>query len=160
MRTVALRSADGTVRAHALVDDADWHEVDRYRWLLTSDGYVARWDRASRTLVRLHRELFGLRRGDGVEVDHANGDRLDNRRHNLRRCTGAQNQQNRPRLAVNNTSGRRGVAWDRSRGKWLAYARLDGRQHNLGRYDDVDEAAATAARFRAEHMPFSAEAAA
>ena len=44
----------------------------------------------------LHREVLGLTPGDGLETDHRNGDRLDNRRSNLRVATRAQNAQNVP----------------------------------------------------------------
>lgn len=52
------------------------------------------------------------------------------------------------------------VTWDKSRGKWMATAMLDGRRTTIGRFDTEDQAAAAVAAWRAEHMPFSAEAAA
>lgn len=41
----------------------------------------------------------------------------------------------------NNTSGIRGVTWDKSRSKWLAQITFKGRNYNLGRYDTIEEAA-------------------
>lgn len=46
-------------------------------------------------------------------------------------------------------TGVRGVSFDRSRGKWVAQVQHRGRQHNLGRYGSIGEAAAAVARKRA-----------
>lgn len=74
------------------------------------------------------------------EVDHANGDGLDNRRANLRRATRTQNNAN-ARLRRNNTSGFKGVSWDKRTGRWMAGIRIDYRQRYLGRFDSPEEAA-------------------
>lgn len=50
--------------------------------------------------------------------------------------------------AKNNTSGYKGVTWDGSRGKWMAQIVFQGKKHNLGRYNTLEEAAA--ARKQAE----------
>jgi len=74
-----------------------------------------------------------------VEVDHKNGDPLDNRRQNLRLCTHAQNQHNTG-LSCVNTSGFKGVS---KRGKrWKAQIRINGKQTYLGTYDTPEEAGA------------------
>lgn len=57
---------------------------------------------------------------ESMVVDHINGDKRDNRRANLRVVTFAENVQNRTRLPANNTSGIRGIVWDRNRSKWIA----------------------------------------
>jgi hypothetical protein len=41
---------------------------------------------------------------------------------------------------ANNTSGVRGVSWDKSRGKWIATICVSGKQRNLGRFDNKDRA--------------------
>lgn len=84
-------------------------------------------------------------------VDHKNQIRDDNRWSNLRHATPAQNVAN-SRIRSHNSSGYRGVSWEKSRGKWKAYGRVGGVLKNLGRYNDVLEAAAAAKRWRAEHF--------
>jgi len=87
----------------------------------------------------------------GMEVDHINGNRLDNRRDNLRVVTPAVNQRNRHRLNKNNTSGYRGVARS-THGTWRAEIRVDRRKIHLGYFDSREEA--FAARVQAEARYF------
>jgi len=57
------------------------------------------------------------------------------------------------RLPSNNKSGVRGVSLDNSRGKWVAYIKVDGKQYTLGRFKTIEEAAA--ARKAAEEKRYS-----
>jgi hypothetical protein len=77
-----------------------------------------------------------------LDVDHINGNTLDNRRQNLRPATRAQNSWN-SRLRSNNTSGRRGVSFCKMTGRWSALIRSNGKgPKRLGRFATVEEAAA------------------
>lgn len=74
----------------------------------------------------------------GREVDHRNLNRLDNRRSNLRMATRQQNSANCSRKSA---SRFRGVTWDKARGKWAAGVKIDYVRHNLGRFDNEEDAA-------------------
>jgi hypothetical protein len=74
-------------------------------------------------------------------VDHRSRDGFDNRWANLRQATIAQQRQNSS-LSRRNTSGHKGVSWDRAKGKWQAGIGVNGRRLALGRFDDVEQAAA------------------
>lgn len=89
----------------------------------------------------LHRLIMG--EPEGLEVDHRNGDGLDNRRQNLRVATHAQNLANQ-RLSAANTSGFKGVSFDRTRPNkpWAAYIKHGGRKLFLGRHETREAAAA------------------
>lgn len=76
----------------------------------------------------------------GKEVDHINGNTLDNRRGNLRLVTKSENSINQKDRACN-TSGFRGVHFDKSRGKWMAFVGTKPFK-NLGRFETMDEAIA------------------
>lgn len=92
-------------------------------------------------LYRSHRLAFYWMRGewpDGV-VDHINGIKHDNRWCNLRECSQSQNMMN-CQVRSNNTTGMVGVSWDKSRQKWLAQIRLNGKKKNLGRYETKEQA--------------------
>lgn len=154
---IPLRNRAGEVVAHALVDNADEVAITRHRWHL-GHGYAKRSVyRADGTIgtQSMHRAVLGLGVGDGGEVDHINGDRLDNRRANLRITDRAGNQANRHGAdqTVGRTSSYRGVC--RVNGRWLAQAQVGGRHYNLGSFDDELEAARVASAFRREHMPTS-----
>jgi hypothetical protein len=68
-----------------------------------------------------------------AQIDHCNGDGLDNRLSNLREATRAQNGYNRK--ATNAKSGIRGVRWHPEKHKWQAYIKRPGRQHHIGYYN-------------------------
>jgi hypothetical protein len=92
----------------------------------------------SRTGSRLHRYVMDA--PIGVDVDHINGDTLDNRRENLRLVTARQNQAN-SRKRKEASSKYKGVAWHPVSGKWRAYISPNGKQQHLGLFSDEVDAA-------------------
>jgi len=126
MKTIEL-----TQGYSALVDDEDYEWLNQYKWcvgLLTS-GLIAMRRRKGKT-VYMHRVIMNAQKSQ--VVDHANRDRLDNRRSNLRFATGSQNSANRgPQL--NNTSGYKGVSKGSYRG-WQADIRLNYRSIYIGTF--------------------------
>lgn len=86
----------------------------------------------------------------GVDVDHINRIPNDNRWVNLRLASHGDNLANTG-VQKNNTSGYRGVSWDRSKGKWTAAGYKHGKSVFLGRYADLEEAASVAEAWRKEH---------
>lgn len=156
---IPLRRRDGSVAAYTWVDKDDAPEILQYRWSLHSTGRAVRGvyeSGSQRTYhVRMHRQLMGLTRYDGLEVDHINRDPLDNRRKNLRVCTHAQNRQNNgPRK--DNTSGYLGVTWDPTRKKWKGQVQVNYTNHFVGRFTRKKDAAKAVSEFRRQHVPFSA----
>jgi hypothetical protein len=73
------------------------------------------------------------------EIDHINGDRLDNRIANLRSATSQENNRNRA-IGINNTSGAIGVYWNVSKSKWAAQIHINGKQKHIGHFKSKDEA--------------------
>jgi len=122
-----------------LVDDADGDWLRQWRWLLVGNGYAGRFVRSGGTsrLVYLHRLLLDA--GPDQRVDHINGDRLDNRRDNLRLVSHRQNQQNR-RPSTDTSSGRKGVTWHARIHKWHVRITVDGQRLHLGYYADLETA--------------------
>lgn len=74
-----------------------------------------------------------------ADIDHINGNTSDNRIENLRLATHAENMRNR-RMPKTNTSGVKGVYWDREKRKWRAGLRFDGKNKNLGYFSDLSVA--------------------
>jgi hypothetical protein len=96
----------------------------------------------SRQLVA-HRVIWLLKFGEwpSADIDHINGNRLDNRIENLRAVSRADNLRNR-RMPITNTSGIVGVGWDKARGKWRAQIEANGLAKCLGHFEEKADAAA------------------
>ncbi len=124
----------------AVVSPEDYEYLTQWSWHLCVHGYAAR--RPETGMVYMHRAVMERVAPDlyGLEVDHIDLDKLNNRRSNLRVATRAQNARNRG-LLPNNTSGYMGVSWDRTRSKWLACIEVDATRHSIGRFDTAVEAA-------------------
>lgn len=150
--SIPLHDRAGEVVAHALVDDVD-AAVANARWYKGNDGYARR--KFEGRVQLLHRHLLGLTPGDTRIGDHINGDRLDNRRTNIRIADRRTNSQNR---RVMSASGFRGVTWHKRAKKWQAAVKLDDRNHYLGLFETAEAAAEAAAEFRRTWMPGSREA--
>jgi hypothetical protein len=73
------------------------------------------------------------------QIDHINGNGLDNRIENLRLADNFQNSWNKKK-AANNTSGVKGVSWHKPSQKWVARITVFGRVMSLGSFDDVEDA--------------------
>lgn len=122
----------------ALIDVCDTASVAAWNWTGTKTGYAARGD--GRATTHMHTQILG--RVDGYEVDHIDGNGMNNRRGNLRHVTKAQNQMNRH--AVASRSGFKGVTANRH--NWsAAISKRDGagvrRRRYLGTYQDAVHAA-------------------
>jgi hypothetical protein len=76
---------------------------------------------------------------DGVTIDHKNHNTIDNRIDNLRLATQSEQNYN-TKLRVNNTSGVRGVSFDKRRDKWVAYIHVDSKRIHLGYFDCFNDA--------------------
>jgi hypothetical protein len=92
---------------------------------------------------RAHRVLWALEHGEWppktLVIDHENSAAHDNASSNRRLATQMQNTQNQ-RLRSNNTSGLKGVSWEKNRGKWLALIDVNKSRIGLGLFSDKREA--------------------
>ncbi len=155
---IPLRARGGPIKGYTLVDAADADFVNQWRWNLSTKGYAVRGVRVGKRTdsIRLHRELLGLVRGDGLEGDHRNLNKLDNRRSNLRVIPKTAQQQNMP-SRTGSSSQYRGVSWNKAARKWEAHARAGGKSHYLGLFVSEEEAAEAARAARALLMPYATD---
>lgn len=89
----------------------------------------------------LHRIIYEMHKGEiekGLQIDHIDGDPLNNKIENLRVCTQTQNRQN-SKLSSNNTTGYRGVVRTKNN-KFQARLTLEGKKLYLGLFDTPKEA--------------------
>jgi hypothetical protein len=133
---------------HTTIDEEDLPLLGHYKWqaLRTPSGnyYAVRtqWTPDGKShRVAMHRVIAGAL--DGEEVDHWDGDGLNNTRQNLRRTDKAHNQANRGTPRSNRWSGYKGVVFDPKRvaNPWQAYIGTDSERESLGSYDTAEKAA-------------------
>ena len=135
-----------------LVDTVDLPLVTPFTWSITKGksgpayarAYVGG-GRAAGKYARMHRLL--LRPEPHEDVDHINGDGLDNRRANLRAISRAENLINTGAFKTNK-AGARGVCWYPAYAKWRAYITVAKKMKTLGYF--ATKEAAIDARRRAE----------
>lgn len=125
----------------AIVDDADYDYLSQFRWYAlkkkeTRTVYAVADIESKR--ISMHRLI--LAPPSCLEIDHINGDGLDNQRKNLRPATRQQNSCNLQRAPRNNKSGYKGV-FQVENGKWRAVVKAHGKNHYLGRYATAQQAA-------------------
>lgn len=124
-----------------LIDDSDFPALSGYRFYLHRSGYaltyLPREGQKRPAAVTLHLLLRTTK--DGLYADHINGEKLDNRRSNLRPATPQENAFNQ-KINCNNKSGYKGVR--KLDGRWQAQIHKDGRQYYLGSYPTPALAAA------------------
>lgn len=136
-----------------IIDKEDWDKIKRYSWRVLNNhqsrGYIGNlygsatlWDITPKKVVLLHRFILGIHLENGNisenQVDHINGNGLDNRKSNLRMVTPSQNN-------CNKYKGSKGkypnVRWNNTTGKFIAEIKIESNRVNLGKnFDTPDEA--------------------
>lgn len=124
-----------------LVDDEDYEKLINYNWCVNKAGYAVRHKLKSdfnhnSSIIYMHRCILNIE--NTIEyVDHINGNKLDNRKENLRVCTDHKNKMNR---AVNarvraNDVGYKGVYLDERNGRFVAKITYNSKAHHIGVFD-------------------------
>jgi hypothetical protein len=139
--TLSCQLANGEVFTGA-IGDMSWHVQNK------RDSKYAHSTCTFGRKVYLHRLVMQAARG--VQVDHIDGDGLNNRRSNLRICTNGLNQRNQ-RKSAGKTSQYKGVSRHKASGKWQAFIQHEGKSKWLGNFEN-EVAAAIAYDFAAERL--------
>ena len=125
----------------ALVDAADFKLVGGCAWFCLKNGYAVRnvWNPITKKASGeyMHRLIAGT--PPGMHTDHINGDKLDNRRCNLRICTRFGNMKNL-KLSKANKTGFKGVDFQKSHGRFRAQIMSNRILYHLGGFDAAQEA--------------------
>jgi len=123
----------------AFVSDHRFDYLNQWKWHINSEGYACcnlKRTPEKRPKVSMQREI--MQPPANMEVDHINGNKLDNRDENLRVCTRAQNLRNL-KTPINNKSGYKGVYW--GNGKWIAAIKLNYQSIYIGSFETPELAA-------------------
>lgn len=131
-----------------IVDTIFIENLKKYKWYLREDGYVAS-SNYNGNYQFLHRLI--LSQTNINYIDHINRDRTDNRLENLRSVSSTENGMNKG-IRSDNTSGKVGVHWDKTRLKWCAMIGYNHKRINLGSFNNFEDA--VKAREEAEKQYF------
>jgi hypothetical protein len=128
---------------YALVDDEDFEYLNQWKWYAAKQGndfYAFRQEYfpslKKQKTVRMHREVMS---DDERDLDHIDGNGLNNQKINLRFCSHRQNHQNR-KHHKNTSSPYKGVSWHYS-GKWKSQIMVNGKVVHIGLFTSGEEAA-------------------
>jgi hypothetical protein len=119
---------------------------------LHSKGYwVVRFNKFGPVMA--HLIVWNMHNGDipeGMDIDHIDGNKLNNKLENLRLATRSENFYN-VGLKKNNTSGAKGVCWNKQNQNWRVRVHIDKKVIEIGSFEDFEMAALVASEFRAKH---------
>jgi HNH endonuclease len=127
-----------TQNQYALVDDEDFEYLNQWNWyayISRNKFYVMRYTNKKR--FSMHNTIMNP--DSGLEVDHIDGNGLNNQKSNLRVCTHSENSKNRL-INKNNKTGYKGVTWHKSHEKFQASIGHNGKQIHLGYFYTAEEA--------------------
>ncbi|MHC4462083.1 MAG: AP2 domain-containing protein [Planctomycetota bacterium] len=127
---------------YAILDIEDVMNIITKRWCATKHGntyYAHR--HTSKENVYMHHEIMGVI-GQKKEVDHINGNGLDNRKSNLRICSHQENCRNRKKHKKDTSSKYKGVSWSKDAKKWrVQIVDTTGKEKCIGSFESEIEAA-------------------
>jgi hypothetical protein len=142
-----------------MVDDCDFESLILTKWHV-GNGYVMRTVHVPykpHLNIKMHRQILGLEKGDGLVVDHIDGNKLNNQRSNLRICSMKENARN-SRKRKTTASGYKGAYWHALAKKWRAMIKHNGKYVHLGFFDTPELAnaayCAAAVKFYGEFANF------
>jgi len=110
-----------------IFDLCNYEKIKKYNWHVKYDGYVEAHDE-NNNYISLHRLIFNF---PDFHIDHINHNPSDNRVENLRLVSREQNQAN-TKLRIDNTSGVKGVYYDKRHNRWMAYLQVAHQTYTRG----------------------------
>ncbi len=127
----------------ALVDDEDYEWLNQYSWHYGGDGYARATHRTPKKVLTLYMHRMIMKAPKGKEVDHINGNRIDNQCSNLRICTRLENSRNTTVKKANATSKYRGVCLMKVKkySYWLATITIKKKGITIGTFPTEHHAA-------------------
>ncbi len=120
-------------------DLEDYDLIKDYCWYIDDSRYLISYYYTDNKKIKIYMHRLVMNCPDDIEIDHRNRHKNDNQKDNLRFATHSQNGMNKD-LQKNNTSSVKGVSWDKENEKWRVCIMLNGKNINLGRFDNLEEA--------------------
>ena len=135
-----------TQKKFVLIDNEDYELISKYKWHTTTNNNIIFYvkhsyqDEKTKKIknILMHRLIMKII-DPKTHVDHVNSNGLDNRKHNLRICTPAQNQMNQ--IKIRGRSKYKGVSWHKHGKKWQVSIQIGKKRKHLGYFHNEIEAA-------------------
>ena len=139
-----IRKIKLTQGESAIVDAEDFEWLNQWKWYIGSHGYACRrpWLKKEKRYETILLHRFVNQTPRELLTDHKNRNKLDNRKCNLRTGNKSLNGINRG-LQSNNTSGYKGVYWDKKNKKWCASIKKNNLKIHLGYFINIKDAIIT-----------------
>lgn len=140
MKRLKMKIIVLTKNKSTIVDDDVYEWASKLKWCFNNNYAVRSSNRihGKQFQIYLHKEIMNAPKG--IQVDHINGDKLDNRKENLRLCTIQENSRNYS-LPRHNTSGYKGISWLKRINKWQAQISINNKIVYIGVYFNKEDAA-------------------
>lgn len=159
-----MQTTELTKGLKAIISDIDFEWVNQWKWYAKigkKSFYAYRNSRpdehGKRKSLLMHRELFlriNPNSDPALDIDHMDGNGLNNQRENLRLATDSKQRHNQT-IRRNNTSGFLGVTWNKAVGKYSARVRLNWKRKHVGWFNcPIEAAKARDVSARELHGPF------
>ena len=131
-------------------DTEDYDKIKEYRWSKSGKTHVqcSKWNGTKYVTLYIHRLIMDC--PDGMVVDHINGDKLDNRKCNLRVCTQQENSWN-ARISSRNKYGYKGVYFDARNNSYTARVNIGKKTHHIGSFKTLTDAINARLTWEMEH---------
>ena len=123
----------------AIVDPEDYEYLNKFKWHVNKNRntfYARR--KEDNGFIYMHREILGLKKHDGKQGDHINGNGLDNRRRNLRVCSNQQNSFNQK--PTKGRSKYKGVYRHKDNKSWVSQVKVNNKVIHIGSFKTENEA--------------------
>lgn len=139
-----MKQIELTKGQFALVDDEDFEELNQFKWhaIVARDTFYAVrkiYTNKEKVSTMMHRVILGTT-NKKIQIDHKDGNGLNNQKNNLRESTASQNQSNTS-YQKNNAFKHKGVGWHKGASKYRARITLNGKEYHLGLFEDIIDAA-------------------
>lgn len=124
----------------AIVDDDDYEYLIQWSWYF-NQGYAVRNSstvNGKRHTVCMHREILRNKTILNMEIDHIDGNGINNQKSKLRICEHKENSRNRKTQKTYNTPGYKGVSFHNN--KWRARIGVNGKEILLGQFNNIEDA--------------------
>jgi hypothetical protein len=117
-----------------IVDKDTYIQLSSKKWRIHTKGYVSAVGKGE----LMHRLIMNAKKSQ--QVDHINGNKLDNRKSNLRLCSNSQNHMNKSKCTKEKSSKYKGVYWCKRKKRWRVCIKLNKKKIHIGDYKDEDAA--------------------